>query len=117
MEGEVERPEQTPAFADGLFTSPGLMGLANQEGPLAIDFPATDLRTGEGPPWSMSFFTLPRHRQPKTVPPKCNPAQILPGAINVAFYDGHVETAKLERLWSFYWHREYVPPAKRPGLK
>jgi prepilin-type processing-associated H-X9-DG protein len=41
----------------------------------------------------------------------------LPGAINVSFYDGHVEQVKLERLWQLSWHRDYVPPPKRPGLK
>jgi len=40
----------------------------------------------------------------------------LPGAINVSFWDGHVEQVKLEGLWQLYWHRDYVPPAKRPGL-
>jgi prepilin-type processing-associated H-X9-DG protein len=40
----------------------------------------------------------------------------LPGAVNVCFYDGHVEQVKLERLWQLYWHKDYVPPAKRPGL-
>jgi hypothetical protein len=40
----------------------------------------------------------------------------LPGAINVASYDGHVETVKLERLWKLYWHKNWAAPAKRPGL-
>jgi hypothetical protein len=40
----------------------------------------------------------------------------VPGAINLAAFD-HVETVKLEGLWSFYWHKDYVAPAKRPGLK
>ena len=40
----------------------------------------------------------------------------LPGAINVSFWDGHVEQVKLEGLWQLYWHRDYVPPAKRRGL-
>jgi hypothetical protein len=35
---------------------------------------------------------------------------------HVSFYDGHVEQVKLERLWSLYWHKDYVPPVKRPGL-
>ena len=43
--------------------------------------------------------------------------QKLPGAINIAFYDGHVEQVQLERLWSLYWHKDYVAPEKRPGLK
>ena len=28
--------------------------------------------------------------------------------------DGHVETVKLERLWFYTWHKDYVPPAQRP---
>jgi hypothetical protein len=30
--------------------------------------------------------------------------------------DGHVEFAKLDKLWEFYWHNGYRPPARRPGL-
>jgi prepilin-type N-terminal cleavage/methylation domain-containing protein/prepilin-type processing-associated H-X9-DG protein len=41
----------------------------------------------------------------------------LPGAINLAFCDGHAEQVQLERLWSLSWPRNYMPPAKRPGPK
>jgi len=34
----------------------------------------------------------------------------LPGAINVAFADGHVEQVPLENLWKMYFHKNYVPP-------
>jgi prepilin-type processing-associated H-X9-DG protein len=44
------------------------------------------------------------------------PTRRLPGAINVSFFDGHVEMVPLENLWQLYWHKGYVPPAKRPGL-
>ena len=30
--------------------------------------------------------------------------QPLPGAVNVAFFDGHGELVKLARLWQLYWH-------------
>jgi hypothetical protein len=66
----------------------------------------------------MSAFTIRRHgSRPLTVSANHPPAAKLPGAINLAAYDGPVESVKLERLWGFYWHKEYVPPAKRPGLK
>jgi prepilin-type processing-associated H-X9-DG protein len=65
----------------------------------------------------MGIFTIPRHgSRPRKVPRDFPPNQTLPGAINMSFYDGHVEQVKLERLWSLYWHKDYVPPAKRPGL-
>jgi hypothetical protein len=35
--------------------------------------------------------------------------------VNVAFFDGHGELVKLDRLWQLYWHVDYQPPAKRPG--
>lgn len=65
--------------------------------------------------WQMP--ALPRHgRKPSNLPTNWPARSRLPGAVNVAFYDGHAEQAPLERLWQFYWHRDYVPPAKRPGL-
>ena len=40
----------------------------------------------------------------------------LPGGVNVAFGDNHVELVKLEKLWNLTWHRTWKAPAKRPGL-
>src|SRR6185503_2107637 len=117
VEGEVRDPSLTPVLADGVgWWWEG----ANWAGPQAYDFPATDLAAGvyPGAPWSIAGFTIPRHgSRPSKVSTNYPATSKLPGAINVAFYDGHVETAKLERLWSFYWHKDYVLPAKRPGLK
>ena len=61
---------------------------------------------------------IPRHgSHPNPVPRNWPITQPLPGAVNVTFYDGHVEAVKLERLWQIYWHAKWVPPAKRPGLR
>ena len=30
--------------------------------------------------------------------------------------DGHAQAVKLDNLWQLYWHKDYQPPAKRPGL-
>ena len=93
--------------------------------PRATDLPAENLYWGvthlnvytpEGGKF-MTFFTIPRHRSRSISKfdnwPTSNP---LPGSINVGFYDGHVELVPLERLWQLYWHRNYEPPPKRPGL-
>ena len=115
-EAEIDKPSETPLFADGVFWGFTFFSL----GPRASDLPANNLASGAFPfsPWSMAGFTIPRHgSRASTVSSNFPPTEKLPGAINVVFYDGHVETAKLERLWSFYWHKDYVPPAKRPGLR
>jgi prepilin-type processing-associated H-X9-DG protein len=31
------------------------------------------------------------------------------GAINVIFADGHAQLVKLPQLWTFYWHRNWIP--------
>ena len=66
----------------------------------------------------MSHMCRPRHgSRPSTISANHPMDEKLPGAINMSFYDGHAEQVQLERLWSFYWHKDYEPPAKRPGLK
>jgi len=119
VETGVERPTQTPVFADGV---PWWFGtrLGGGYGPTAGDWPARNLEIGavpEAPYNYMAGFTIPRHgSRPSKAPSSHPPQQRLPGAINMSFYDGHVELVKLERLWQLYWHRGYVPPARRPGL-
>jgi prepilin-type N-terminal cleavage/methylation domain-containing protein/prepilin-type processing-associated H-X9-DG protein len=69
-----------------------------------------------GMPSGMSGVALARHgSRPSRVPNRWGKNQRLPGAVNVGFFDGHVEQVKLERLWQLYWHYGYQPPAKRPG--
>jgi len=60
---------------------------------------------------------MPRHgRRPNQVPSYWPPEKPMPGAINVTFFDGHTGPVKLDDLWQLYWHKDYQPPAKRPGL-
>jgi prepilin-type processing-associated H-X9-DG protein len=62
-------------------------------------------------------FVIARHgERPSTSPGQWPANKPLPGAINVAFFDGHAQLVPLEKLWWLYWHRDYQPPAKRPGL-
>jgi prepilin-type processing-associated H-X9-DG protein len=124
-EASIEYTSATPVLADAVW------GAAH---PREDDLPATDL-TGRGEllgtadlpeggvffmltSVSMRAFTIPRHgsysHRPSTNHP---PWEILPGGINVAFYDGHAEFVRLERLWQLRWHRTWDPPTKRPGLR
>lgn len=111
-ESDIENPSRTPAFGDGvLFDASGLYFPAR---PRATDRPAGNLLTGGA---GMGAFTIPRHGSaPPNIAPGYPPGSKLPGAINMAFYDGHVETVQLEKLWTLSWHRDYQPPATRPEL-
>ena len=111
-ESQVEQPSWTPVLTDGVLcgTDPG-------EGCP----PATDLFNGcidpTLPGGVMACVTIPRHgNRPSHVPTYWPSSQRLPGAVNVAFFDGHGQLVPLEGLWQLYWHQGYVPPAKRPGL-
>ncbi len=83
------------------------------------DLPATDLirGTAEMQLGGINTLTIPRHgNRPNPVPTNWPRNQKLPGAINVALCDGHVQSVKLDDLWQLYWSADWVPPAKRPGL-
>jgi len=111
-ETEIVRPVSTPLMGDATW---------HWGFPRASDLPPTDLVPNDllhngGTGW-MPAFTIPRHgRRPNPVPTNWPRNQQLPGAINLALLDGHVELVKLDDLWQLYWHKDYKPPAKRPGL-
>ena len=41
--------------------------------------------------------------------------QPFPGLVNIGLADSHVETSKLDNLWSYTWSG-YFKPTRRPGL-
>ncbi|MBU6401337.1 MAG: type II secretion system protein, partial [Verrucomicrobia bacterium] len=107
-ESDIVQPSRTPFFADAIWVDCW---------PLETDRPAVDLFDGDAfMGGGLSRVAVPRH----TVPPSpafknWNAKNPLPGTINVSFADNHVETVRLEDLWSLYWHKNWQPPAKRPG--
>ena len=112
---EIAQPLLTPVLADCL---------ENAADPSADDLPPRNLRDLSYVDWrvndhfgEMFLFTIPRHgNRPNPVPTDWPTTQPLPGAINVSFFDGHGGPVKLDRLWQLCWHKDYQPPAKRPGL-
>jgi prepilin-type processing-associated H-X9-DG protein len=86
--------------------------------PLSGNMPATDLYNGLGHDNSyIAKMNISRHGNPPIQVPRDWPSSSpLPGAVNVAFFDGHAQAVKLDALWQLYWHVGYLPPAKRPGL-
>jgi prepilin-type N-terminal cleavage/methylation domain-containing protein/prepilin-type processing-associated H-X9-DG protein len=111
-ENDIQQPALTPVFADGTF---------QQVLPQANDLPSYNMylgkASGDDPAGFMAYLTIPRHRGPniRSSSP-LNTSLKRPGGINVSFVDGHVAPVQLEQLWELYWHRDYKPPGKRPGL-
>jgi prepilin-type N-terminal cleavage/methylation domain-containing protein/prepilin-type processing-associated H-X9-DG protein len=92
---DVQAPSRTPVWADGVHHM--LVQIDDQPSP----------------------FAMPRHgSRPRRYDPAeiYKPGRRLPGAINLAYLDGHAEQVQLERLWLQTWHRDYLLPAKRPGF-
>lgn len=114
-EGGVAQPVRTPVLADAI---------VDTALPEAWNLPPTDLVPALGSPWppsgatgEMYAFTIPRHgSRPHPVPRNWPHSAPLPGAVNVAFFDGHAQAVKLDALWQVCWDANYQPPAKRPGL-
>lgn len=111
-ESGIASAVQTPMFTDSIWLDAW---------PYASDLPATDLYDGQmansvnqGP---MGRFTIARHggATAGSAPRNYNITQTLPGAVNVGFVDGHVESQKLESLWNDYWYKNYTPVSPRPG--
>jgi prepilin-type N-terminal cleavage/methylation domain-containing protein len=111
--GGGQENSNVPLFADGVLP---------EVDPYATDLPATNLFDG-GPapgsaPNSIGICTIPRHAGflPGRAPRFWPATNRMPAGINVSFTDIHVEMVKLENLWNLQWHKNYVAPAKRPGL-
>jgi len=109
----VLRTSQTPIFADAMLP---------QTWPISTDLPASDLRDGQATfsdalEYMMMRVTIARHgdRPASAAPTQVNITKPLPGAIDLAMFDGHVEKSPLENLWNYYWCYGWHIPSPRPG--
>ena len=104
----LQKPTQTPVFCDAIWVDMW---------PLETDPPADDLYDGEWMSGGISRCTIARHGAggPASAPRVFDTRQPLPGAIHLGLADGHVELVKLQTLWQYYWHLNWVPPNPRPN--
>jgi hypothetical protein len=109
-ESSIQKPAQTPVLTDQVWVD---------FWPMEQDTPSTDLyhANGTANPPTIARCVTPRHgwSNPSAAPRSRPISQALPGGIDVATADGHVEYTPLELLWQFYWHLNWVVPSKRPG--
>ncbi len=109
-ESSVQKPSQSPVFADCIWVDIW---------PRPTDVPARNLFSGDQAMGvgAMGRLTIARHggRSPESAPRSVPAGSRLPGAIDLAIFDGHVERVPLEKVWQFYWYRDYELPATRPN--
>jgi prepilin-type N-terminal cleavage/methylation domain-containing protein/prepilin-type processing-associated H-X9-DG protein len=107
-EAGIVSPATTPIFADAMWVDAW---------PAETDRPPANLQTGDRNGIGLTRITMPRHSaSPSAASKNFSAKSKLPGAVTVAFMDGHVETVKLEKLWALTWHKNWKTPDKRPGL-
>jgi prepilin-type N-terminal cleavage/methylation domain-containing protein/prepilin-type processing-associated H-X9-DG protein len=106
-ESAIQKTTLTPVFMDSFWVDLW---------PLEADAPARNVynepyNTGSG----MRRCTVARHgANIARATTSLSPGQVLPGAINMGMADGHAELVKLQTLWNYYWHLNWVTPATRP---
>jgi prepilin-type N-terminal cleavage/methylation domain-containing protein/prepilin-type processing-associated H-X9-DG protein len=94
----ILHPSSTPTFADSVWG--GVF-------PGETDNPSTNLFTGEGAS-GLGRIAIPRHAAPlSAATTQFILTNKLPGAVNVAFADSHVESVPLEKLWTLKWRRDW----------
>ncbi len=103
----IQNSSQTPLFMDSMWVDLW---------PYEADLPGQDLYDGTLGDTGMARCTIARHGgvNPASAPRDFDPADKMPGAINVGMADGHVELVKLENLWNLYWHLNWQVPSPRP---
>ena len=106
-ESAIESPSETPFLGDAMWVD---------SWPLATDRPARNLYEGDGVAGGIGRYCIARHAvsSARAAPRKVAVGTPLPGTVNIACMDGHVETVKLDKLWDLRWHAGYVPPVSRP---
>ncbi|HZM06452.1 MAG TPA: prepilin-type N-terminal cleavage/methylation domain-containing protein [Candidatus Saccharimonadales bacterium] len=117
-EANILYTSKTPTFFDSTWVDAW---------PLEQDSPSYDLFDGidygQHQYVEMGRFAIARHggnpgKAPKRFTTPWNQSTP-PGAIDVGFADGHVETVRLKQLWNLYWHPGWGsapnPPAA-PGI-
>jgi len=110
----IQKPVQTPVFVDGVW--PDMWPQASDTPPNPADLlHGFNITSGTGP---IGRCVIARHggKPAISAPTGAASGSPFPGGVNISLADGHVELAKLDTLWSYYWSNGYIPPAKRPGL-
>ena len=113
-ESRIQNPVLTPVIADG--TSWSALPTEKDETPPTWRYGNDPFSDFHGP--LMNHVMIARHgNRSSSIPEHWPASQRLPGAVNVGFFDGHVDQVQLERLWQLHWHYDWQTPTRQPGSR
>jgi prepilin-type processing-associated H-X9-DG protein len=112
QQSAVRIPERTPIFVDAVYWN---CSLEETDAPSRNLYEPLDSVVTAGTYKRVLTQFIARHGDfaPAQAPRELESNE-LPGAINLAFADGHIENVALGKLWTFHWHK-YWDPAKVPA--
>jgi len=98
---------QTPLFSDSVWVDGW---------PKETEGPAQDLYNGAAYTY-MGRVTIARHggKAPQSAPRNITSSSALPGKLCMVFYDCHASLVRLNDLWTFSWHQNWVAPGTIPN--
>ncbi len=103
----VKKTSETPIFMDSVWVD---LWPWETDAPYPDLFMAGKINNQQinNPP-TIGRCVTPRHgsKPPGAAPRNFVTTQVLPGAINLGFMDGHAETVKLQNLWHYQWHKNW----------
>ena len=110
----IKFPITTPEFVDAVWPDLWPNSTDTPDDPADLYDGIGNISGGEP---MMGRACVARHgsRPPQSAPTAAPLNQPFPGLLNISLADGHVESAKLDSLWSYTWSGTFVP-TKRPGL-
>lgn len=101
----VQRPALTPVFCDAIYWN---CRLEETDAPPRNLYQPQGVVLRQGALKQVLTQFIARHGDfPPSEAPRELTSEFLPGAINMAFVDGHAETVPLENLWTLYWHKNW----------
>ena len=110
----IKTPSSTPEFVDAVWPDMWPLMADSPANPYNLYLGVGSVSGGAGP---LMRACIARHGSapPGSAPQAFQVSQPFPGLVNIGMADGHVETAKLDDLWTFTWSGHFSP-TKRPGL-
>jgi prepilin-type N-terminal cleavage/methylation domain-containing protein len=115
VESAVQQPVLTPVFLDCAWIN---LYVDTNDSPAQSLYDPID-NPGAVNPSGMTRGCIARHgSSPASAAPRKLPfgTTSLPGSIVMGFYDGHTAPVKLENLWTYYWHLNWIPSTVPPPV-